>query len=42
MKFHILPSDVIVKNMYEKLIRNKTLRLNTIYKLEYFKLSIVL
>jgi len=28
MKFHTLPSDLKVKNMYEKLIRNKTLRLN--------------
>ena len=28
MKFHTLPSDPKVKNMYEKLIRNKTLRLN--------------
>ena len=28
MKFHTLPRDPKVKNMYEKLIRNNTLRLN--------------
>ena len=28
MKFHTFPNDPKVKNMYAKLIRNKTLRLN--------------